>query len=187
MPFCFLSNWIFFLLPSVLIPLLVLLRNSFKFHIRSCPSFAQNSPIAPSSLRIKAKALTMALYTTWSPSPLWSSTFPVTHCSPTTLCSLSMSGTPRLPTSEPLYLLVSHLEYASSQIIWWLTQSLPVCSNVTSLEKHSLTDISKIAPFTSTFYTLILLYVIFFYKSLMTTWYIIFIYCDQCLSLHNRL
>lgn len=61
MPFCFLSNWIFFfLLPSVLIPLLVLLWYSFKFHIRSCPSFAQISPIAPSSLRIKAKALTMA-------------------------------------------------------------------------------------------------------------------------------
>ena len=139
--------------------------------------------MAPSSLRIKSKALTMAQKSLHNLVPITSLIFHSPHHSLFSNHIVFLKHVRYLPppTSEPLYLLVSHLKYSSSQIIWLLTHPLPVCSNVTSLEKHSLTDISKTAPFTSTFYPLILLYVIFFYKSLMTNWYIYLLW-SVCLS-----
>ena len=85
----------------------------FKIHIRSCHSFAQNSPMAPSSLRIKAKALTVAQKSLHNLVPIISLTlppitFPITHCSPATLASLLfLKHVVYPPSSEPLYLLVS--------------------------------------------------------------------------------
>lgn len=90
-------------------------------------------------------------------------TLPITHCSQPhwpICCSINMSGTFPL---QSLCTCCSHcLEHSSSQIIWWLVHPLTVCSNVTSLENHSLTSTSKLVLFASTFYPLILLYVLCF-------------------------
>lgn len=129
-----------------------------------CP----NSPLAPSSLRIKSES------SPWPkslspvcPQPL--SDFMSYHCPPSLTrlqpcwptCSPSnISGS--LPL-QSLCTCCSHcLEQSSSQVIWWLARPLPVCSNDISLENHSLTSISKLVPFTCTFDSLILLYVLCF-------------------------
>lgn len=92
--------------------------------------------------------------------PLPPISLPITHSSSALLASLLFHKHVRYPPAfQSLCTCYSHcLEHYSSQILWWLAHPLPVCSDVTSLEKHSLANISKIAPFTSTFYPLILIY-----------------------------
>lgn len=111
-------------------------------------------------------------------------TLPITHCSQPhwpICCSVNMSGTFPL---QSLYTCCSHcFEHSSSQIIWWLAYPLTVCSNVTSLENHSLTSISSLIRqhFLSPYLALCLM---FFYKELIANWLILylFIVISVCLS-----
>lgn len=145
------------------------------------------SKLSPDSqlLRIKAIALTMSQKSLHILDLNLSLTsFPVilsiTHSSPATLAYLLLL---KLTSTRPLHWLCtcSHCrEHSSTQIIWWLAHPHPVFSNVTSLEKHSLTSISKLISFTSTVYPLILLFLsyVFLQNTDHHLKYFIFIYCD---------
>ena len=97
-------------------------RDAVEIKVSSCPSFAQNPPLASNSPRVKVKVLTMAHRLLVSATLL-----PLSFSAPATPASSYSSNTPGMfPPLRPLHLLLS------------LTQML-------------LTQISPPAPFSPTF------------------------------------